>query len=128
MAMLNSQMVITHVLLIWGMTHEKPRWIDMPLGETFQVHKAFHVRSGEIVAIKKAKETVADRDVGGTVTWRSTPFFGLVGGPNPCIIIGGNLPSNILRLVPPVFVSCLNKNPGLTFQNHKKSVIGDGCW
>lgn len=30
-----------------------------------KVHKAFHVRSGEIVAIKKAKETVADRDVGG---------------------------------------------------------------
>ena len=114
MAMLNSQMVITHVLLIWGMTHEKPRWIDMPLGETFQVHKAFHVRSGEIVAIKKAKETVADRDVGGTVTWRSTPFFGSGRGAKPMHCYWGQ-PSNILRLVPLVFVSCLNKNPGLTF-------------
>jgi len=30
-----------------------------------KVHKAFHVRSGELVAIKKAKESVAERDVGG---------------------------------------------------------------
>ena len=42
---------------------------------SFQVHKAFHVRSGEIVAIKKAKETVADRDVGGTEKPGGQPLF-----------------------------------------------------
>ena len=46
------------------------------------MHKAFHVRSGEIVAIKKAKETVADRDVGGTVPERS----GMEA--KPCIFVG----------------------------------------
>ena len=89
----------------------------------FQVHKAFHVRSGEIVAIKKAKETVADRDVGGTATWRSyRPFFG-----------GGGL------------VGRLNPDPALfwvSFNNHfihilggfqilvnvEKSAIGDSSW
>lgn len=30
-----------------------------------QVHKAFHIKTGQIVAIKKAKESAADRDVGG---------------------------------------------------------------
>ncbi|CAK9115398.1 Cyclin-dependent kinase 7 (CDK-activating kinase) (CAK) (Cell division protein kinase 7) (MO15 homolog) [Durusdinium trenchii] len=29
------------------------------------VHKAFHIKTGQIVAIKKAKESAADRDVGG---------------------------------------------------------------
>ena len=58
--------------------------MDAYLG-AFQVHKAFHVRSGEIVAIKKAKETVADRDVGGTIPRRS----GMEA--KPFIFVGGNL-------------------------------------
>ncbi|CAL1140185.1 unnamed protein product [Cladocopium goreaui] len=50
-----------------AMTWRRGERLESNIGEgTYgKVHKAFHVRSGEIVAIKKAKETVADRDVGG---------------------------------------------------------------